>query len=165
MFKKIVALVGAVAVVALLGLFAVGTVFAEDPTPTPQAGTPQGGAWGRVCRGAGVVSDAVTKLLGMTREEIRAERVAGKTLSQIAQEKGVSDQQVTDAMLAARKAAIDQAVKDGKITQAQADWLLARAKAMAPFMLSNPFAPRAGRHGMRGGHGCWGNPALTPSGS
>lgn len=105
----------------------------------------------------------------MTREQILTERQAGKTLAQIAQEKGVSEQQVIDALVAEQKAALDQAVKDGKITQAQADWLLARMKALAPFELSNPFTPKAkaGHEGFRGGpggHGGRGNkPAATPT--
>jgi hypothetical protein len=163
MLKKVVALAGAAAVVAALGLYAVGTVFAQDPTPTPDAGPPEGGAWGRMCRGAGVIGDAVAGLLGMAREEILTERSAGKTLSEIAKEKGITDQQVIDAMLAGQKEAIDQALADGRITQAQADWLLARAQAMAPFELSNPFGPRGGHRGMRGGRGCWEGKGLAPT--
>ena len=174
MFKKVMAVIGAVVVVATLGLYAVGAVSAENPTPTPQAQPPKAGPWGYIGRGLGVVGDAVAKLLGMTQEQIRSERANGKTLGQIAKEKGVSDQQVIDAIVAAQKQVLDQAVKDGRITQAQADWLLARAKALAPFELTNPFAPggRFGMHGgrgFRGGHGCrcWGgqNPTPTPSGT
>lgn len=150
MFKKVVTVVGAAVVVAALGLFAVGAVSAGEPAPTPDGKAPRGGPWGHMGRGVGIVSDAVTELLGMTRQEVHEERVAGKTLAQIAQEKGVTDQQVIDALLAGRQEAIDQAVKEGKLTQEQADWLLARAKAMAPFELSNPFAPPAGRGGMHG---------------
>ena len=167
MFKKLVAVLGMAALVAVFGLFVVGTVLAEDPTPTPGAPPPWAGAWGRICRGAGLVSEAITELLGMTREEIFEERSAGKTLSQIAAEKGVTDQQVIDALLASQKEAIDQALAEGRITQAQADWLLARAKALAPFELSNPFAPRGGRANgfgrMHRGHGCWGGKAPTPA--
>ncbi len=56
-------------------------------------------------------------------------------------------------MLAGREDAINQAVKDGKLTQAQADWLIARMKALAPFELTYPFAPGAGRGHMVGGRG------------
>jgi len=177
MQRKIVLALGTAVVVALVGLFAVGTVFAESPTPTPnatqpKAAQPRDGAWNRVCRGAGVISDAVTKLLGMTREQIMTERATGKTLAQIAQEKNVTEQQVIDAIVAEQQAAIDQQLKAGKITQAQADWLLARAKAMAPFTLSNPFTPKsrqphAGPHAGHAGRGHWngkqGKAAPTPS--
>jgi hypothetical protein len=155
----------AVTLVALVGLFAVGTVFAEEPTPAPTPGAKGRGPgpWIRICRGAGILADAVTDLLGMTREEVFEERAGGKTLSQIAREKGVTDQQVNDAIVSAYKDRLDEAVKNGRITQAQADWLLARMKALAPFELTNPFAPRGGfRGGMRGGRGCWGNNAPAP---
>jgi len=162
MFKRLVAVIGTVMAVSLVGLFVVGSAFAQGPTPppttTPQ--TPWGHAWGRVCDGASVVSDAISKLLGMTPEQIYAERQAGKTLSDLAKAKGISDQQLIDAITAGRQEVIDQAVKDGRITQAQADWLLSKMKAMAPFMLTNPFGPGgAGGMGMRGGHGRWGGAA------
>jgi len=110
------------------------------------------------------VSDAVTKLLGMTQEQIYTERQAGKTLAAIAKEKGITDQQLIDAMTAGQKQVIEQAVKDGRLTQAQSDWMLGRMKAMMPFMLNNPFTPGqwhggvgAGGHGsmMRGGMRGW----------
>ncbi len=43
----------------------------------------------------------------MTQEQIVAERQAGKTLSDIAKDKGVTDQQLTDAMLAGHRQTID----------------------------------------------------------
>ena len=157
-------------VITVLGLFMVGTAFAQAPTPpaqnTPQ--TPWGHAWGRVCDGAGVVSDAITKLLGMTQEEIYAERQAGKTLADIAKEKDVTDQQLIDAMLAGQQEAIAQAVKDGRVTQAQAVWMQARMKAMAPLMLTNPFTPggfghRGGGHGAMMQGGWHGNTPTAPA--
>ena len=107
--------------------------------------------------------EAVTKLLGMTPDQIYAERSAGKTLADIAEDQGVSEQQMIDAIVAAQKEAIDQAVKDGRMTQDQADWMMARAEAMAPFMLSNPSGPRGGHgHGGRGGgHGWHGGTATV----
>jgi len=164
MLSKVVAVLGVLAVMGLVSLYTVGTVYAQDPTPPPSA--PQGrwgAAWGRICHGAGVVSEAVTKLLGMTPDQIYAERSAGKTLADIAEDQGVSEQQMIDAIVAAQKEAIDQAVKDGRMTQDQADWMMARAEAIAPFMLSNPSGPRGGHgHGGRGGgHGWHGGTATV----
>jgi len=158
MLKKFTIGIGTLLAIGVLALFTVGSAYAQAPTPTapttPQ--TPFGYAWGRVGYGAGIVSDAVAKLLGMSAEDIYAERNAGKTLSEIAQEKGITDQQVIDAMLAGQKEVIDQALADGNITQDQADWMLERMKTNAPFMLSNPFGP-GGKGGMRGGgYGRWG---------
>ena len=187
MSKRLLAIIGAAVLVGAIGLFVIGTTLAQGPTSTPSATPPANAApsagakpraggwgWGRFgFGGLGGVSDAVTKLLGMTRQQIASERAAGKTLSQIAKEKGFSDQQVIDAIVAAEKTALDQAVKDGKLTQTQADWLLARAKALAPFELSNPFTPGArpaGKHpGWQGRRGCgcrpgrWGKATPTPT--
>ena len=155
MLKKVTIAVGTLLTVGMLTLFTVGTVFAQAPTPTtPQ--TPLGNAWGRVCNGAGVISDAITNLLGMSQEEIYAERSAGKTLSDIAGEKGVTDQQLIDAMLAGKKESIDQALEDGRITQEQADWMLEKMETVGPMMIDKPFGPggmgdmRGGKHGRRG---------------
>jgi len=151
MLKKIIIMAGTLLAVSVLALYAVGSVFAQAPTPptngTPE--TPMGSAWGHVCNGAGVVSNAITKLLGMTPQELYAEHSSGKTLSEIAQEKGITDQQVIDAMLAGRQEMVAQAVTDGRITQAQADWMQEAMKTMAPLMLNNPLGPG----GMRGMHG------------
>lgn len=155
MLKKIVIMAGTLIVVSVLALYVVGSVFAQAPTP-PSTGTPQtplDGAWGQVCNGEGVVSNAISKLLGMTPQDLYAEHSSGKTLSEIAKEKGITDQQVIDAMLAGRQEMVAQAVKDGRITQAQADWMLAQIKTMAPLMLNNQFGPGGmGRIGA-GGHG------------
>jgi len=146
MVKKFVMVASMLAVVSVLGLFAVGTASAQGPAPTPP--TPWGHAWGGVMNGYSVMSDAITKLLGMTWQQIYDARTSGQTMSDIAKSKGISDQKVIDAMLTGQKSVIDQALKDQRITQAQADWMLARMKAVVPFALTNPFGP-----GMRGGAG------------
>jgi hypothetical protein len=180
MFKRVAVIIGGVLVAMIVGLYAIGTAFAQAPAPPAASGSappsgpawgpwgaaggPWGPMWGRVSGGASIVWDALTKALGMTSQEIYAERAAGKTLADIAKSKGVSEAQLTDAILAAQKTAIDQAVKDKRLTQAQADWLLARMKANSSFMLSNPFTPPAGSAwGPRGGRGpgrgpWWGRP-------
>jgi predicted transcriptional regulator len=72
--------------------------------------------------------DAAAKALGMTSADLSAELQSGKTLSDVATEKGVSMQTVQDAVQAARNTEmttqIKQAVTDGKITQDKANWLL-----------------------------------------
>ena len=170
MIKKIVTILGLVLVVGLAGLFVVGSVLAQDPTPTPT--TPQqplAFAWGRVQRGWDVAMEAIADLLGMTPQQILNARIEGKTLAEIAKEQGVSEQQLIDAIVAAQVKRIEWALKDGTITQEQADWLIARAKAMAPFKITNPFAPGQGRFGRMKPRGGWGqqrpNAAPTPQSS
>lgn len=68
------------------------------------------------------------KALGMSTEELKQQVTAGKTLAEIAQDKGVSTEDLTNAMLARTKAALDKAVTDGKLTQTEADARLEQAK-------------------------------------
>src|SRR5258706_15870605 len=71
---------------------------------------------------------AAAKALGMTTDDITTALKSGKTLTQVTSDKKVDLQTVQDAIKAARtddmRAQIKQAVTDGKITQAKADWLL-----------------------------------------
>ena len=123
-WKKVA--VGTVASVALLAGI-VGTSYAADPTPGPPANAPRIGQQGTGQPGYGrgfgysTMNDALTKLLGMTAEQIHTERLDGKSLVQIAQSKGKTEADVVNALLSARKAALDARVKAGTITQEQAD--------------------------------------------
>ncbi len=64
--------------------------------------------------------EAIADKLGMDGRALRRE-LRGKTLAAVAEEKGVSLDDLTKAALDTRKAALDDMVKDGHITQAQAD--------------------------------------------
>ena len=72
--------------------------------------------------------DAAAQALGMTTDELTTALQGGKTLEQVAQEKGVDFANVQAAMQKARetemRTRIQQALSDGTITQAHADWLL-----------------------------------------
>ena len=128
---------------------------AQDPTPTPSTPTTPKGwfGWGKGfgfgMHGGGSWQnfDAVAKALGLTPEQLFTELHSGKTRDEIAKEKGVDLQTVYDAMKASQieafKAEIEQAVKDGKLTREQADWML---KGLELGMIS-------GGHGMSRGFG------------
>ncbi len=130
MNKRMKILAGAALLVALLGVFVAVPAFADPTTPTTTPTAPKDGGRGFGCWGGGSWTefDAAAKALGLTPEQLFAELHAGKSLSDIATAKGVDLQKVYDAMnadrIAAMKAAIQQAVTDGTMTQAQADWLL-----------------------------------------
>lgn len=81
--------------------------------------------------------------LGMTIDELAAELEAGKTVTELAEEKGVD---LEAARIEAMKEQIQQAVEDGKISQEQADWMLQG--------LEQGFMPggRGFGFGGRGGH-------------
>ena len=72
--------------------------------------------------------DAMAKALNLTPTQLFEALHSGKTLDEIAKTQGVDLAKVQEAANAARvqamKDKIAQAVKDGKMTQEQADWLL-----------------------------------------
>jgi hypothetical protein len=57
----------------------------------------------------------------MTRDELRAQLDADTTIADVAKAKNVDVQKVIDAMVADAKTHLDQAVTDGRLTQAEAD--------------------------------------------
>jgi uncharacterized membrane protein len=132
MTKKRLAVLGGVALIVVLvaSLAGVAYVFADEPTPTP---APKTYGWGRgfgfgggICGQAEL--EAAAKALGMTADELSTQLWGGRTLADLADKAGVDLQTVRDAVEAANQAAIkdaiNQAVKDGYLTQEQADWLL-----------------------------------------
>lgn len=135
MFAKKV-MVSGVAGLVMLGAVA-GSVSAQTPpaqaAPGPQAGVQQGWQARGMGAGAGLgyqtAEAPAAKVLGMTVEALHAERLAGKSLAQIAQAQGVSEDKLVSAMVESRKAALDARVKAGSLTQAQADEAIATMKA------------------------------------
>ncbi len=130
---------GLVALVGLLGLLMVALAFAQGntppttPTPAPARAGPGTGLGARFRSRPGLrrlwaTFDAVAEALGLTPEQLFSELHSGKTLEEIAEEKGVDIQKVYEAAQAARvqemKDAIQQAVEDGRMSQEQANWLL-----------------------------------------
>ena len=97
--------------------------------------------------------DAAAKALGMTTDELTAALKAGKTLEQVATDKGVDIQTVKDAIQAAHademRTQIKQAVSDGTMTQEKADWL---NEGLDKGFLDGPdgFGPGFGDHHGRG---------------
>jgi hypothetical protein len=167
MSKKLGLVLGAVVAVGLIATLVVGAAWAQGTTPsqaTPQARPQsQAGPAGRGPGGGGM--DEIAKLLGMTSDQIWAERVLGKTIADLATDKGVDTQQLVDALAASQKTMLDQAVTDGRLTQAQADKWLAWYKQMAALQLTEPYglgfgsgSMPGGRGGMPGGPGGMGGP-------
>lgn len=69
--------------------------------------------------------------LGMSVDALRDELQAGTTIAELAQEKGVDVQTVIDAFVAGRQEWLDEAVANGRLTQEQADQMLANMRDMA----------------------------------
>ena len=70
--------------------------------------------------------DAAANMLGMSPRDLMEELRDGLTLGQIAQQKGVDPNKLKTAMLAVPSSRIDEAVKNGKITQDKANELKAK---------------------------------------
>jgi len=89
------------------------------------------GFWGgRGCGGLGgtsLLSIAADKL-GMSLDDLIEEFKQGKSISDVAKEKGVDPQTIADEYLAKYKEKLDEAVKDERITQKQADLMLNQMK-------------------------------------
>ncbi|MFZ4517435.1 MAG: hypothetical protein ACOYOP_03545 [Microthrixaceae bacterium] len=105
-----------------------------------------GGPGGRGMRG-GPGLDKAAEALGLTADQLRTELQSGKTLAQIAQEKGVDKQKVIDAMVAGLKAHLDEEVKSGEHTQAEADQKLIEGTQRITDMVNNGFKGGPGRGG------------------
>jgi len=152
MFK--VGMVGLL-VVGALAVFLVGSALAQEPTPTPHGGFGFGRGFGLMGHGDWSTFDAAAEALGLSPEQLFTELHAGKTLTDLATEKGVDLQAVQETMAAARQEAmqqaIEQAVTDGQISREQADWMLQGIE-------QGWMGGRGGR-----GHG-WGFKGLSPEG-
>jgi len=92
----------------------------------PQADRIAGNTAGALIARAG--QEAAAKTLGMTTTELMTALRGRKTLLDLAREKNVDVAKLRAAIADAEKAAVDQAVKDGKLTQEQADKLKANLK-------------------------------------
>jgi hypothetical protein len=95
--------------------------------------------------------DAAAKVLGMTVEDLRTALQGGKSLADVAKDKGIDVAKVVDALVNELKAHLDAEVKSGEHTQAQADQMLADARTRIQAFV-NGEAP-AGGPGFGGGHG------------
>jgi hypothetical protein len=150
-----IALIAAMAIAATSPAFAQGALLVGPAAGAPIAAQHGGGPFGR---GGGRADMAtVATALGVTEAELRTELQAGKSIADVASAKGVDVQKVIDAVIAAQTESLSQAVAAGRITQAQADTLLANLRLTLPSQLQTKwvgFGPGTGEPGIgRGGRG------------
>jgi hypothetical protein len=100
-------------------------------------------------RGGGQVVAVAAQAIGIEESALRQALAGGQTIAQVAQSNGVDPQKVVDALVADHAARLDQAVADGRITQAQADEKKADAQARFTAIV-NGERPLGGPHGPRG---------------
>ena len=163
-----VAFVGAAAIGTLAFSGSVSAQSQNPPAATASPLTPgkrsPGGVGGfkmRFGTQANSPMAVAAKLLGIDEAALRTELQSGKTIADVAQAKGVDSAKIISAIVDAQKADVAQAVTDGKLTQAQADQILANAETHAANHV-NTTAPmgRGGHGGERGAK--FGNPANAP---
>ena len=75
--------------------------------------------------------------MGTTTEDLTAQIESGKILAQIAEEKGVAVKNLATTMENGMKAGLEQAVKDGALTQEQADLMLQHMDGQFEWMITN----------------------------
>jgi len=125
--KMSIVIAGLLAALLVVGVIGATGAFAQGSATTLLHGRGPGGG-GRGFGLGQVELEAAAKVLGMTADELSTALQSGKTLEQVATDKGVDIQKVKDAIQAAHttevRDRIQQALKDGTITQANADWLL-----------------------------------------
>lgn len=95
--------------------------------------------------------NTVAQLLQITPQELLQDLRQGQTIAQVAQSKGVSEQQVIDAIVKDMSAAIDKRVQDGKLTQDQADKIKAGLADKAKKMVEHQGPWKKEGHPFRGG--------------
>ncbi len=150
-----------VAVVAL-AVGSVGVAYAQSPTQAQAGwmsgrGSQTGMGSGVNGTGSGILHDqliaAYAEALVIPVADLEVRLDNGETMSQIALSTGLTFEQFRTLMIDVRTQAINQAVNDGVLTQAQADWINQRgAGQMAGRQMGNGL-------GMRGsGQGQFANP-------
>jgi hypothetical protein len=137
--------IGTVAtVLAVIALMSLGTAaFAQGPATTPPA---LGLGFRMGPSGIGGPQNSLVaiaaKVLGIDQSTLVAELNTGKTIADVANEKGVVLDTIVDAYVAPRTTALQTAIDTKRITQAQADAALATMKSQVTAQLSAKFTPR-----------------------
>ncbi|HSB91373.1 MAG TPA: hypothetical protein VLD63_15260 [Anaerolineales bacterium] len=100
--------------------------FAQVDTPQSPAGWGRHGGVGLLAAYDETIHQALADALGISLEEFESARDDGQTLAELAAAHDVDLADLFQVMETARAEAIAEAVAQGNITQAQADWLLDR---------------------------------------
>jgi hypothetical protein len=145
--KKTILVVGLV--VAALAAFGVGVAFAQGTTP-------YGGRGPMMQNGGGYLHTymvtAFAEKLGLKVDDINTRQAAGETMYDIAIADGVKAEDFPALMIEVRTNALNAAVKDGVITQEQADWMSSHGFGRGGFGTGNcPMQNGQGTQPNRGG--------------
>ncbi|MGZ6587938.1 MAG: hypothetical protein ACXVHX_27015 [Solirubrobacteraceae bacterium] len=114
----------------------------------PGFGGPPGPGFGRPAIANEVA--AAAKYLGLSEADLRTKLGDGQSLADVAKAQNKDVKGVEDAIVASQKARLDQAVSDKKLTQSEADDILAKLKAHVDDLVNAKPADRPSFRGRRG---------------
>ncbi len=147
MNKKISLGIGALAL-ALILTVGVSAVMAADDSSNDDSFAGKCGQ--AIQKGYGMMFDVIADFLGMSQEEIQTERESGKSIAEIAQEKDITEQELSDSMLEAKTERFQEAVENGYLTQEQADERMERMQEK----IERKMEKTGGRFGHKGHGDC-----------
>ena len=104
--------------------FSITSALAQDEgsSDTPAAEVAEDGESDRGCRGhRGERAQALADTIGISVEDVQAAREAGQSPAEIAEENGLSRDELVAALIEERQAHLDEAVASGDLTQEEAD--------------------------------------------
>jgi hypothetical protein len=166
--RKMIA-VGLAALVLGLAIGGVGTATAATSGATSSNPIVAGACGLGLKMGAAVrdsggrLADVVAKLTGTTVADVTSARASGDSFAEIAKAKGVSSDKVVATALGTREKLLEAKVKDGTITQAQADTALKNMETRLTERVSSTTpgcgtggGQGTGGRGMGGGRGAGG---------
>lgn len=137
-------LITAAATLAVSLAFAYGPRFQNAPAAPAGAAGYGAGPMQAGAVFAGTLHDEAAAILGITPDELVALHQDGKTLSDIAVELGQDADAFKTALVDARNQAIDEAVANGELTEAQATLMKSRTEAAVTAQLQREVGPNAG---------------------
>ncbi|MFO3796452.1 MAG: hypothetical protein ACK8QZ_04105 [Anaerolineales bacterium] len=99
-----------------LAFLGIGAVYAQGTTPTQYGPLHD------------FMERALANKLNLTEIQVEQELASGKTMAQIALDHGIAPADLPTFLKEVHQLALNEAVKAGVITQAQADWMLQHAQ-------------------------------------
>jgi hypothetical protein len=112
--------------------------------------------------GHGVGLEAAASYLGLSEAELRTALEDGQTLAQVAATRDKPVGGLVDALVAAATEELEQAVEDGRLTEAQKDSIAATLVDRVTAKVNGRFGPGRGERRFGPPPGLWGGPPGEP---